>query len=100
MTLKKNPFLIRALLPLAATVVAASTFGAAAPALASSSDSQEIGEDQTISPEDLRELGIRPDAVEEGAQRSFAAPTRNTIRLGKTVAKLGDTVRSVAYRYF
>lgn len=100
MTLKKNPFLTRTLPLLLTVLVAAGTFGATAPALASSSDSQEIGEDQTISPEDLRELGINPDAVEEGAQRSFAAPTRNTIRLGKTVAKLGDTVRAVAYRYF
>jgi hypothetical protein len=109
MPLKKNnllvtkpSFLANALLAKLAILLAVSALALPAVALAESSDSQDIGEDQTISPEDLRELGLNPDTVDsdQGAQRSFAAPTRNTIHLGKMAAKAGDTVRSVAYRYF
>lgn len=63
------------------------------------------GEDEPlISPEAQRDLGVAADASEPedvANPKSFAPrAARNTIRLAKYVARVGDTLRAVAYRYF
>lgn len=72
-------------------------------AVASADDTELVdpGEDPTLSPEAVRDLGIDPESAEDANMRTFGVPaTRNTVRLSKVVAKAGDTVRAVAYRYF
>lgn len=75
------------------------------PDLEASASADGAGEDPPlVSPEAVRDLGASADASEPdeaGNPKSFAPrATRNTIRLAKYIARAGDTLRAVAYRYF
>ena len=75
------------------------------PALAADGADEGGPEDSPLwSPEAVRDLGVQPEMCEgeeTGQQASFGPRAqRQTIRLAKYVAKAGDTVRGVAYRYF
>ena len=96
------PLVLAASLASAPTAFAAPADPASAEASASADGP---GEDPPlVSPEAVRDLGVSPEASEPeevGNPTSFAPrASRNTIRLAKYIARSGDTLRAVAYRYF
>jgi len=88
--------------PTIARAIAAFALLWCSPAWAADGDDEGGGEDSPLlsPPEAVRDLCGGGDC-EGGQQASFDARSRrHTVRLARTTAKAGDTVRSVAYRYF